>query len=141
MKKILAALLLMLTSLIGFAQCDKKVTITASKTEYLGADSSLQRAEDEKTVVEFDKTAISITPGNEGRTMSGTITSYVCNWQTPYKVGKTRMKVTLTSPQGETKNITITIEGQKGKIIFLAEMDDNPDKKIRLNVDKFEERM
>ncbi|HLZ88647.1 MAG TPA: hypothetical protein VKQ52_15435, partial [Puia sp.] len=110
-----------------------------SKTEHLGADSSVQRTEDENTIIEFDKSTISITPGHEP-TMTGTVNSYTCNWATPFKVGRSRLKITLTNPQGETKNATINIEGKDGKIIFLAELDDEADKKIRLVVDKFEEK-
>ena len=46
--------------------------------------------------------------------------------------------MTLADDHGETKDIRITINGRDGKISFLAEMEDMPDNKIRLVVDKFE---
>lgn len=142
MKKILAvALLLAGGSLLSYGQCDKKVVLTSSKTEYLGADSSLQRTEDEHTVIEFDKTNITIAPGGEDHKMAGTITSYNCNWPTPFKDGKTVIRVTLSGPDGnDTKKLTITIEGKAGKIKLLAEMEDDATKKIRLNADSFGEK-
>lgn len=139
MKQLLLAALLLGAGHIGYSQCDKKVQLTASKTEHLGADSGVQRTDDEKTVIEFDRSTISITPGNDK--MTGKVNSMICNWTTPYKVGRTQMKVTLTNPQGESKDLTITIEGKAGKVIFLAELDDAPDKKIRLVADKFAEKL
>ena len=141
MKKIFAFMLLLSGgSLLSYGQCDKKVVLTSSKTEHLGADSSLQRTEDEQTVIEFDKTNITIAPGNEDHKMTGTITSYDCNWPTPFKDGKTVMKVLLTDGGGDTKKLTITIEGKAGKVKLLAELDDEADKKIRLNADSFAEK-
>ena len=137
---LLAAALLATTGLAGYGQCEKKVVLSASKTEHLGADSSLQRTDDEATVIEFDKSTITVKPEHEGA-LTGKVNTVTCNWATPFKVGKTRMNVTLTNPEGESKNLTITIEGKAGKVIFLAEMDDMPDKKIRLVADKFEEKL
>jgi hypothetical protein len=138
MKKILLAAALTTTGLITYAQCEKKVVLTSSKTEHLRADSTIERSEDEHTVIEFDKSTISITPGENH--MTGTIKSYTCDWTTPYKVGKTRLKVTLTNNEGESKGATLTIEGKDGRIVLLAELDDMPDRKIRLVADKFEEK-
>ncbi len=51
------------------------------------------------------------------------------------------MKVTLTNAQGETHKLTVTIEGKAGKVVLYAVMDDQPDERIRLIADKFEEKM
>lgn len=138
MKYLFLAAILLTTGFLGYGQCDKKVRLTSSKTEHLGADSSVQRTEPETTIVEFDKSDISISPGEQR--MTGKINSATCNWTTPFKVGKTRLKITLTTDDGQTQNATITIEGKDGKISFLAELDNTPDRKIRLAVDKFEEK-
>ena len=96
MKKIFAGLLLMAAChLTGYAQCDKKILLTGSKTEYLNAEGSVERSEDEQTTIEYDKNNITITPGNEDHRMVGTITSTECNWQTPFKDGKTVLKIEL----------------------------------------------
>jgi len=142
MKKIFAAILLLAgVSTLSYGQCDKKVILTSSKTEHLGADSTVQDTRDEQTVIEFDKTNIVINAGGEDHKMTGTITSYNCNWQTPFKEGKTVIKVTLSDHEGaDIKKITITIEGKGGKVKLLAEIDDDANKKIRLNADSFMEK-
>jgi len=122
------------------AQCGKKLLITASKTEFLGADSSLQRAEDEPSTVEFDSSNITITHGAQQEKMIGTVSKYSCNWKVPFKEGKTVMKAAFSNDNGEVKNITITLTGKNDKIIFFVEMDDQADRKFRLTADKFEER-
>jgi hypothetical protein len=141
MKRMIIALLLLSAGrTLSYAQCDKKVIITSSKTEHLGADSTVQQTEDEKTTVEFDKMNITIIPGSEDHKMTGTIKSYTCDWKVAFREGRTALKVTLADEHGETKDVRITIGGKDGKISFLAEMEDMPDRKIRLVVDKFEEK-
>ena len=122
------------------AQCSKKLIITASRTEFLGADSSLQRAEDEPSTVEFDSTNVTVTHGTQQEKIVGTVSKYTCNWNVPFKEGKTVMKAAFSNEGGEVKNVTITITGKNNKITFLAEMDDQADRKIRLTADTFSER-
>lgn len=138
MKKLLTAVIILFAGIsFSYAQCDKKVILTASKTEYLGADSVVQRSEDEKSEVVIDKTSISVQPGDR-QPMNGTVNSYTCNWTTPYKEGKMVLKTTF-SDGNESKNVTITITGTGGKLLFLAEVE-GEDKKIRLTPDTFEEK-
>src|SRR6266700_3893183 len=97
MKKLIVLLVaLSAGSIMSFGQCDKKVILTSSKTEYLGADSSVQRSEDEITTVEFDKNTITIIPGSDDHRMAGKITAYTCNWPVLFKEGKTVIKVVLS---------------------------------------------
>jgi hypothetical protein len=138
MKHLLLAGLFLTAGYFGFGQCGTKVVLTSSQTQHLGPDSSVQRTEDEKTVIEFDKSTITISPGDNH--MTGKVDSTTCYWTTPYKVGKTRLKVTITNDQGETRRATITIEGRDGRIVLHAEVDDMPDDKIQLIADKFEEK-
>ena len=138
MKHLLLAGLFLTAGYFGFGQCGTKVVLTSSQTQHLGLDSSVQRTEDEKTVIEFDQSTITISPGDNH--MTGKVDSTTCNWITPYKVGKTRLKVTITNDQGETRRATITIEGRDGRIVLHAEVDDMPDDKIQLIADKFEEK-
>jgi hypothetical protein len=140
MKKfILAGLVVLAVGMSSFAQCDKKVIVTSSKTEYLDANGEVQRSVDEITTVEYDKKDIIITAG-DNHSMQGTIDSMTCDWKTPFKEGKTVIKTSITNPQGQTFSLTITIEGKEGKITFLAEMAEMPDQKIRIAVEKFEEK-
>ncbi len=142
MKKIVFALTLVLFShAVSFAQCNKKVTLTSSKTEYLDSTMVVQKTEDEKSVVELSESEVSISPGNEDHKMTGIINSNTCNWTIPFKEGKSIIKATLSDKSaGDTKNITITIEGKDGKVTLLAEVEEMPDRKIRVQIDTFEEK-
>ena len=139
MKKIVTAIVvcLAITSL-SYAQCDKKVTIKASKTEYLGADSSVERTVDEPSEIVFDKTSITIVPGSEEKKMTGTISSYTCNFSKPFKDGKLVLKASLTNSGGESRGISITIESKDGKTTLIAQPEGR-DRIIRVIVDTFEE--
>jgi hypothetical protein len=138
MKKIILAAVWVTTASLSYGQCDKKVVLTASQTQHLATDSSIQNSKDELTVIEFDRSNITVTPGDN--TMTGTVKSYTCDWSTPYKVGRTTLKVMLTNQDGESKSLTLTIDGKDGKIILLAKIDDEPEHRIRLYADKFEEK-
>jgi len=140
MKQFLVAAVLLTAAITGYGQCEKKTVLSAAKTDHLAADSSVQRTDDGAITVEYDKTTFNVNPP-DGGPLTGKVDSFTCNWSTPYKAGKTRMKVTLTNPQGESQHFTVTIEGKGGKVILYAVMDDKPDEKIRLIADKFEEKM
>jgi hypothetical protein len=139
MKQFLVVAVLLIAARTGYGQCDKKSILTASKTDHLGADSSVERSDDGVVTIEFDKTTFNVNPPNE-EPMTGKVDSVSCSWSTPYKEGKTRMKVTLTNPQGESQHFTVTIEGKAGKVTLLAVMDNQPDERIRISADKFEEK-
>src|SRR5882757_4766856 len=111
MKQFLVATILLTVATAGYSQCEKKIILSAAKTDHLAADSSVQRSEDGAITIEFDKTTFIVNPPNESP-LTGKVNSFTCNWPTPYKVGKTEMKVTLINPQGESHNLTVTIEGK-----------------------------
>jgi hypothetical protein len=138
MRHLLLVALFLTVGYFGFGQCGTRVVLTSSQTQHLGADSSVQRTDDEKMVIEFDKSTITISPGDHH--MTGKVDSITCNWTTPYKVGKTRLKVTIIDGQGETQRATLTIEGRDGRIVLLGEVDTMPGERIRLVADKFEEK-
>jgi hypothetical protein len=72
--------------------------------------------------------------------MTGKVKSNVCTWKVPFKEGKTMLNITLSNDNGESRDFTVTIEGKDGKIAFWAENKDEPDDKIKLDVDKFEQK-
>lgn len=140
-KIILVALPIMLSAAMSYAQCGKKSIITSIQTEYLDANNTVQKTIDEKSTVEISPTEIIISPGNDERKMVGTIKSDSCDWKIAYKSGKSILKITFTRDGGDPKNATITIEGKDSKISFLMEIVEMPDRKIRVTVDKFEEKI
>jgi hypothetical protein len=139
MKQIVLAAVWLTAATAGYSQCEKKTVLSASKTDHLAADSSIERSDDGVITIEFDKTNFLVNPPNESP-LTGKVDSVTCNWPTPYKEGKMRMKVTLTNAQGETQHFTVTIEGKAGKVTLLAVMDGQPGERIRLIADKFEEK-
>ncbi|HEV2480514.1 MAG TPA: hypothetical protein VGS79_12645 [Puia sp.] len=140
MKQFLVAAILLTAATAGYGQCEKKTVFSAAKTEHLAADSSVERTDDGTVTVEFDKTTFNVDPP-DGGPLTGKVDSFTCNWTTPYKIGMTRLKVTLTNPQGEVQHFTVMIEGKAGKVTLYAVMDDRPDQTIRLVAEKFEEKM
>ena len=135
----LSVFFVVITTISTKAQCNQKVIIVSSKTNHLNNNKDVQSSVDETTTIEYDQKEISVSPGND-QAMHGTIKSVSCEWKTPFKNGKTVLKAALEGQQGQTMNLTITIEGNEGKINFLAEMDENSDEKISIVVDKFEEK-
>ncbi|HZX57335.1 MAG TPA: hypothetical protein VFE54_01365 [Mucilaginibacter sp.] len=139
---ILTLFLLAAGSTVCLAQCDKKVSFSSSKTEHLDENGALKQADDETTVVEFNKTEITVSINHDGQDqkMTGTVKSYVCDWNVPFKTGKTVMMVSLKNDEGEARDFSLTIEGKDGVITLLAENKDHPDDKIKLAAVKFEEK-
>jgi hypothetical protein len=136
MKTILLFLFLLVAgSAVCFAQCDKKVILTTSKTDHLDAGGALVRTVNETAVVHINKSALTIVVNDE-HTMTAVITSNVCNWTVPYKEGKTEIKAKLNEDGG---NINFSIVGKDGKITILFEKQDEPNEKLRVTVAKFEE--
>lgn len=143
MKKLIFTLLLLAAgSTITMAQCDKKVSFVSSKTQHLDAGGTLKHAEDETTVIEFTKSdiTVAITKGDGDQKMTGTVKSNVCDWKVPFKDGKTTMNISLTNDNGESRDFSVTIEGKDGKVVLWAESKEEPDDKIKLEADKFEEK-
>ena len=136
MKQLILVLTCCFTAFAGFAQCDKNVVITSSKTEYLDADTVLQRTIEENTIIQINKPDMIISPGE--KRMTAKITADTCNWTTPYVEGQSVLKVTFTDEQGDKKDATVTISAENGKLTFLVRIDGAPFM-IRVPIDKFEE--
>lgn len=122
------------------AQCDKTLRLTSSRTDYLNSTFQVQGGKDENVVIDITKTMFTITPnGNEDDAMRGKIKEMTCDWKVPFKEGKTIIKTDLQDASGDTKDAVITIEGKDGKITALLEAKGMPDRKLKLQVNKFEE--
>lgn len=138
MKNLLFLLVLLLfVQFCGFAQCSEEVILSASKTEYLNGSGVLQRTVDESSTIEISKTRVVIKPGNADQVMSGAITSDTCNWKSPYTEGLTVIHALFDDSSAEPRHVTLKLEGASGKITLLMEIQEMPDRKIRVNIDKF----
>jgi len=142
MKKIILPII----GLIGFglvthAQCGKNIVFASSKTDYLDAHDSLQRSANESVNVAIKKTDITVVINEDAETkLTGTGTLTSCDWKVPFKEGKMILKAQLTDVRGDSKNVTLTIEGKDGKATLLVEIESMPDRKMRLVADEFDER-
>lgn len=138
MKQILFVLLAGISFTTLNAQCDKSLMLNSSRTEYLDSSGAIQKTIDEKTQIEIGPKSITISPASD-RTMTGTILSVTCSWQKPFKDGKSEFKAGFED-QGETKKISIILEGKNGKVSFTVRFADDTDKVIRVWADSFGEK-
>ncbi len=143
MKSILvSAALTALCYTTAIAQCGKKNLITSSKTEFLNADKVLEKVKEEKAEVFFDQKSVTILiNGEDENKMTGTISSFECNWAVPYKEGKIVFKALLFDPHGDEKNATFTIEGKGDEITLLLELEEIHERKVRIKADSFTEKI
>ncbi|MDB5060493.1 MAG: hypothetical protein JWP67_336 [Mucilaginibacter sp.] len=136
-KMILALLLMVAASTVSYAQCDKTATLTSSTTNHMNDKGEVEKSVDEETTITFNKTNITIAPGGNDHTLAGPVKTFVCDWTTPFKVGKTIITSTLTENDKEM-HATITIEGKDGKVILTFQAEEMPGKKIQVVANKFE---
>ncbi|MCR8559667.1 VCBS domain-containing protein [Mucilaginibacter sp. BJC16-A38] len=140
MKKIILTLSILIgLSAATFAQCDKSVVLSSSKTEHLDEAGAITRTVDENATIELSKTMLDITV-NDRKIFSGNVKDNTCNWTTPFKVGKSVVHATVTNDDGAEKQVTITIEGKDGKVTLFFEMEGEPGDKVRVYIDKFTEK-
>ena len=136
-KLLLAALLLVMAGTVSYAQCDKTVTFKSAVTNYLNEKGAIERTKDEETVITITKTNITIIPGDEDHKLTGTLSSYTCNWPVPFKEGKSVIKSILAEGDHDL-HVTITIEGKGGKVTLTFEAEEMPEKKIQVVATVFE---
>ena len=138
MKKIILSLCIstLFIATGAMAQCDQASVMKSSKTEYLDKDGNVTRSVDEDTKIDINKKTIVVAPSGD-HVMTGTITSSTCDWKTPFKDGKLLIKASFDE-NGEIQIWNLTIEGKDGKISFLAELEGDPNKRLRISVDSFE---
>jgi hypothetical protein len=140
MKKIILTLSLLIgLTAVTFAQCDKTVELTSSKTNHMDEKGTITRSDDETAVIDISKSNVDISVNGEHK-ITAPIKSNICNWTVPFKEGKTVIKATADH-DGQDENITITIEGKDGKVTLLFEMESQPGDKIKVGIDKFTEKV
>jgi hypothetical protein len=142
MKKMLlsfAALLLAATATI--AQCDKKVTYTSDKQEMISPEGDVINNKTDVLTIDFTKESITINVGDKAGAMTATIQETTCQWKEIYKEGKAVYKVEFQKPEsGETTTGSMTVEAKEGKLQILVEMARLDGKKVRVLVNKYEEK-
>lgn len=136
-KRILLILFAIITGTCTYGQCDKKIKLSGSSFEKLNSSDEVQDIDDRAINIVYDSKLISFAVGDI--TLEGTVNSITCEWKSPFKEGKTVLKVTLTRTDGTPVDGTLTIEGKDEKNILIMEFDGSDYPKSRLALEKFEE--
>ncbi|MFI5155025.1 MAG: hypothetical protein ACHQEM_02515 [Chitinophagales bacterium] len=143
MKKILAILSLTIgLSMLAQAQCDKKMTWTASKAEFLDESGAVQDTKDVTVVVETSSKYLKITHSDDlADSLTGNVKDLKCDWALGSKNGKIEYSCDLIEKSGESNNSKLTVESKDAKVMILLHIERNDGKKmdIRIPVDSFKE--
>jgi phage regulator Rha-like protein len=142
MKKIILLVLVFVTvNKWSNAQCNKKILWTSTKEEFLDANGQVTHTDEDSVTLEVSDSGITINHNNIPQDeLKGTIKEINCNWSEPFKTGKTTFKSDLTEVRGDEHNGNFTIEGKDGQISVLMELTDKGGMKIKLYVNRYEEK-
>jgi len=139
MKKILLTITLLAgLSVACFAQCDKTVVLNSSKTDHINPAGAVIRTETEAVVIEISKTEVNVTVDGDPK-IKAVIKSNACNWKVPFKEGTTVIHG-VAQRDGQDHAVTLTLEGKDGKVTLVFQMDEAPDDRVKVGIDKFVEK-
>lgn len=142
MKKLLSVFLLTVAlGTAAMAQCEKTVAYHSSKQEMLNANGDIEHNEEDDLTLEIGKEKLTLAiVGKEGA-LSGNIKETDCQWKTKYVEGKVVYKVDFIVPEkGEAHPGTLTIEAKDSQITIIVTFDEQPGQRVRVIVDKYEEK-
>lgn len=141
MKKVLS-LFIALIALSGVqAQCGKKVHYTSSKFQMVDSAGNVGNTREAEVLIEHSTDSIRLSyNGDPNSVMEGAVKNLVCNWKEAYKNGKTSFTTDLINSQGESKHASFTVEAVNGKIVILGKADEEPNRIIRVEVEKYTEK-
>lgn len=125
--------LLLATALAGSrcaAQCDKEFILTASLVEYLDPAYEVVRTMDDNSSIRISRDSVTITPERDPA-LTGVVTQYTCNWQTPWIDGRSVIKARFND-RGQETPLTLILEGKNGHLSFLILFDNKPERIIRI---------
>lgn len=139
---ILALAILLLTTLTGNGQCNRKVNWHAVKAELLDEHGQVVDVKEGSILLSTDKSTIMLNMKDApNKTIEGSLKQTSCDWKEAFKSGRSVYKAELHKSSNEqgSSNGTFTIEAKDGKITILMEVEKMQGKKIRIPVDKYEE--
>jgi hypothetical protein len=142
MKKVLVSLtILLLAASAGMAQCDKNVVYHSDKQERISAEGDVMDNKTDVLTITFTKDKISVSVAEKTDALTATIKETTCQWKEMYKEGKAVYKVEFQKPEtGETNEGSMTVEAKDGQLFILVEMARLEGKKIKVLVNKYEEK-
>ncbi|NII27139.1 hypothetical protein HB364_18775 [Pseudoflavitalea sp. X16] len=140
-KMLLSFAVLLLAATAGIAQCDKNVVYHSDQQERISEDGSVMDTKTDVLSLEFTKERITVNHAEKAGVLTATIRETTCQWKDIYKEGKAIYKVEFQKPEtSETTEGTMTVEAKEGKLHILIEMVRLDGKKIRLLVNRYEEK-
>lgn len=142
MKKMLFSFaIFLLAATAGIAQCDKYVIYHSDQQERISEDGTVMDNKTDVLSFEFTKEKITVNHAEKAGALTATIKETTCQWKDIYKEGKAIYKVEFQKPEtSETTEGTMTVEAKEGKLHILIEMARLDGKKIKVLVNKYEEK-
>ena len=141
MKKIAFVLaVLMAFNISLFAQCDKKISWSAQKADFMDEAGNIQDTKNVKVMVYTNKKEVMILHGDDVMdTLRGFVKEMTCDWKQPYKNGRMIMKADMSEKNGESLNGSVTIEAIESKITIWLRVESPDGKKmvIKIPVDNY----
>ena len=140
MKSLLVSLIFCVNFAIAAkAQCEKPIRFVSAKTEYLDSNKVVQRTVEENSTMLVNQKELTIIPGNPDNRLTGQISSNKCDWKIPFKLGKSIIRATARDQNGREFNVTIIIEGTKENVTAVLQVDERPNRIIRITATEFAE--
>lgn len=112
------------------AQCDKEFILTTSLVEYLNPAYEVERTMDDNSSIRISRDSVTITPQHDPA-LTGTVTQFTCNWQTPWIDGRSVIKARFND-RGQDTPITLILEAKNGHLSLLILFDNKPERIIRI---------
>ena len=140
-KMLLSFAVLLLAGTAAIAQCDKNVVYYSDKQEMISPEGDVIDNKTDILSIEFTKEIITVSVADKPGALTATIKETTCQWKDIYKEGKAIYKATFKKPDTEeTTEGSMTVEAKEGKLYILVELERLEGKKIKIAVNKYEEK-
>ena len=141
MKKIVLLLMMAGSTIYAGAQCEKSLNMTGPKMEIIGDAGQVINSREAAILIELTKTTITLSfDNNPESVLTGPVKELKCNWKEPYKNGTMYIRAELSDQRGDMKHVVLNIEAKDGKIILLGDAEERPNEKLKVSIDKIEEK-
>ena len=138
MKIIFSLLLLLITGLPVFSQCDKKVSWYATRGEMYDAAGTLLDTRQDSIFFQTDQQKVTLRFKSDNQELEGSIKEKTCDWKETFKNGKT-VYHTIVHIEGTNSDATFTLEAKDGKIKLSLVIEIRQERRFVIYIDKYEE--
>ena len=106
-KTLLSFAVLLLAATASMAQCDKRVTYTSDKQEMISPEGDVVNNKTDALTIEFTKENITINVGEKAGAMTASIKETTCQWKEIYKEGKLQILVEMARLDGKKIRVLV----------------------------------